>query len=200
MRLPQHLAAAVIATAVLAAPTIARANVIYNFEADGSASFGAPFLRLELTSAGTSFDLSGGLGGSPITPGKLYDGDVDRFVSLTVAGVETITPTFRFGATQVEVTFDNDGNVDSTFLLYRGGLFDVSLIGVGPTANGSYNLVSSDCAERFCAVTGTWQLAAPVQPIPEPMSLALFTVGLFGLGAAVRKRTAQYSPPKSLTD
>ena len=187
MRLPQHLAAGALA-AILAAPGMAGANVIYNFEADSGPNFGAPFLRLELTSAGSSFELSGGLSGSPITPGRPYEGDVDRFVSLTIAGIETITPLIRFGATQVSLTFDLGGNVSSTFLLYRGDRLDVSLIGVGVEARGTYNLESSDCAERFCAVTGAWRLQGPVQPVPEPVSLALFTVGLVGL-AALRKRT-----------
>ena len=183
--------------ALSAAAAQAEANVIYTFT---GTTQGAPNPNLTVlvelyNEVGESFSLRGGpSAGSAAANGMQGTNpglSTDRFIGISVGGRgsgESVSPYFLRGVIDMTLNVDSAGQVLSSNFFYQGDSFATDFSGTGASANGFVAQDVSPCMlnARNCTVTGTWELTA----VPEPMSIALFSVGLLGLGAAARRRRA----------
>ena len=171
-------------------------------------SFKATIDLPNATVASGSFDLVGGFSKTADENGPIlasYSVESGAFNGVDMQGM-TATPTSRYGAINLHLTFGADGSITSSN--FSGSTYSDEFNGTGP-GNAITGYLGSDApgcnssaATHDCSYAGYFSETvtdpSPVgssppsavsSPVPEPATVALLAAGLLGLAAA-RWRTA----------
>ncbi|WP_206667632.1 PEP-CTERM sorting domain-containing protein [Muricoccus nepalensis] len=199
MRIAAAAVAAVLALGVIAD---AKAAVVYTFNTisttspfpeRGTLPFSATLDLKEAQVATGAFTYS-----TPLGMGSSYSGsgDVSGFNALTLMNATFVTG-FSPGTLSIGLLFDAAGAISSTRITFFGIDYTAFIDGTGTAASGTLYSDRPECnpfpGTTPCSIAGFWSntpFVAPVTAVPEPMSLALFGIGLAGLGVVRRKRAA----------
>lgn len=164
--------------------------VLPNPEFPGLGGFRMDFAVSDAAVSRGTFQLSarGGVSAPPGFPSiaPTYSGDIGDFIRLNVDG-DLATPSFFMGIINTfSVTFAPDRTVSSFNLSFNSVSTEALLSGSdGNLVSGAFGSDRPDCNTTAgtgrCQVSG--RLVEVAQAVPEPMTLALLSIGMVGLTA-----------------
>lgn len=141
---------------------------------DPSASNGAvsafPTVSISIQdSAVQSGSFSATYVGSPAS----FRGDYTSLISFNIGNAITVTPTSGDASTfRANLLFDTDGSISAGAIFYSGNSFAIDLAGSSSLFQGVFTPTDTG---------GQGVVSGTLTAVPEPTSIALLTVGIFGL-------------------